>query len=209
MSESGIFDSLKNQWKQQDPIETTEQKIDLSALRGIIKQRMKKQNKQIMGYFWMTLTMHIGVYAVLGHVGIRWGMNDLLIAAISIFGILVTIPFTWMLMKKFKQMASNRAVYEEPESLKAYIQRKRQFLSDFFHFKSIYEWFIIPVHSALGVFISFYLCVPGGVSQFPEVAVVIYLLTLAFCIYAIHGENRSNFKKPIQEMDEILMEFRD
>lgn len=209
MSESGIFDSLKNQWKQQDPIETTEQKIDLSALRGIIKQRMKKQNKQIMGYFWMTLTMHIGVYAVLGHVGIRWGMNDLLIAAISIFGILVTIPFTWMLMKKFKQMASNRAVYEEPESLKAYIQRKRQFLSDFFHFKSIYEWFIIPVHSALGVFISFYLWVPGGVSQYSEVAVVIYLLTLAFCIYAIHGENRSNFKKPIQEMDEILMEFRD
>ncbi|MEB2777670.1 hypothetical protein SYJ56_20310 [Algoriphagus sp. D3-2-R+10] len=209
MSESSIFDSLKNQWKQQDPIETNAQKIDLYALHGIIKLRMKKQNKQIMGYFWMTLTMHIGVYAVLGHVGIRWGMNDLLIAAISIFGILVTIPFTWMLMKKFKQMASNRAENEEPESLKAYIQRKRQFLSDFFHFKSIYEWFIIPVHSALGVFISFYLWVPGGVGQYQEVAAAIYLVTLASCIYAIHSENRNNFKKPIQEMDEILSEFRD
>lgn len=207
MSESNIFDSLKNQWKQQDPVETNVQEIDLSALQSIIKQRMKKQNKQIMGYFWMTLTMHIVVYAVLGHVGIKWGMNDLLIAGISIFGILVTIPFTWVLMKKFKQMASNRTENDQPESLKAYIQRKRQFLSDFFHFKSIYEWFIIPVHSALGIFISFYLWVPGGVSQYPDVAAAIYLVTLVSCIYAIQVENRNNFKKPIQEIDEILMEY--
>jgi hypothetical protein len=81
-------------------------------------------------------------------------------------------------------------------------------LLSFYRFKKWYELILIPLASAIGVFILFKLYVPGGVQAHWTGAVMTFAITLISCALAIRTENRKNFREPLEQFDRVLAEFR-
>ena len=57
-----------------------------------------------MRYCWASFTLQIIVYALLSHVIVKY-WSDTEVLGLSILGILLFLPFTIMLMNKFKSIA--------------------------------------------------------------------------------------------------------
>ena len=57
-----------------------------------------------MRYFWASFTLQIIVYALLSHVSVKY-WSDTEVLGLSILGILLFLPFTIMLINKFKSIA--------------------------------------------------------------------------------------------------------
>jgi hypothetical protein len=81
-------------------------------------------------------------------------------------------------------------------------------LESFFTFKKRYEMVLIPLSAAIGVLLIFLLYVPGGVSEHLLGAFITYVLTLLSCYLAIRSENKKNFVQPLDQLGEILNEYK-
>ena len=99
-----ILDECKKQWVEKKNDFTTQEPYDEATLNTIIRSRMKKQNKVVMQYFWASFALQILVYALLCHVIVKHWSNAQIVFT-SIAGILLFIPFTTVMMKKFKRLA--------------------------------------------------------------------------------------------------------
>jgi hypothetical protein len=199
------LDDLKKQWSV-NSTDTDTEKYNEESIKSVINKMMKKQNNTIMKYFWGSFTLQIIVYAMLSHVIVRyWGNVQVVIG--SILGIIIFMPFTWIMMKKFKKLAIAKSNGASMQSIRQYVEHQRTILSGFFKFKIHYEWVLIPLSSALGVWLVFELFFPGGVEAFINGALITYALTLISCYAAIRSENRKRFIEPLNQMDEILREY--
>lgn len=168
---------------------------------------MKKQNNLIFRYFWATFTVHILVYALLSHVLIRYGANtDILL--LSLTGFLVTVPFTAVMLKRYKQMAVSSVHRKSADTIYTCVSQQRSRVAAFYTFKKRYEIVLIPLLSAIGVILVFNLYFPGGVKAFPAGALVTYILTLLSCFLAIRNENKKYFIRPLQELQAILDDYK-
>src|SRR5690606_4089502 len=142
---------------------------DKDSFERIVRSRVRKHTNTAMQYFWASFVLQIIVYALLSHVIIRyWQDSDILYSAIA--GFLLFIPFTVILMKRFKAIATTRPGIQSSgvaveNSLHHYISRRRGLLDSFYRFKKWYELLLIPFASAIGVFITFKLYIPGGVQE--------------------------------------------
>lgn len=165
------------------------------------------KNKNIaMQYFWASFTLQILVYAMLCHVVIRyWGQHDIKIAALT--GIALYIPFTLMLLKKYKRIAETRLMEKVDDSLYNNIVFCRQELGSFYRFKKRYEIILVPLSAAIGVFVTFELYLPGGVAAHPIAAVITLIAALLSCLYAVRLENEKNFRQPLARFQQMLDEF--
>lgn len=200
------LDDLKQKWTANNAI-TSFGTYNETEMNQIIRSRIKKQNSRIMQYFWATFTFHITIYALLSHVVIKyWAMNEVLYPAI--FGIAITIPFTSFMMKRYKEMAITKIAGNGLESVHDYVKKQQNLLSDFFTFKKRYEFILIPLNAAIGVYIVFELFVPGGVAAFPIGAAVTFVGTLLSCVAAIRMENKKNFAQPLQDLQVLLDDYR-
>jgi hypothetical protein len=199
------FDVLKKQWGSSFAVPRT---IPVTELRQVIKLRVKNNLKASMHYFWASLAMQIFMYSMLTHVLIKYGIVNQIysVGALAILGMLLYIPFTIMLMKKFKAIARLSTDGSDKESIYTYVLRKRNLLEGFFIFKRRYERVLIPIAVAIAVWILFSL-VASPEAVFTPAALSIYLLSLAGCYLAIRAENRKNFEGPIHEMNALLKEF--
>ncbi len=202
------LDDYKNKWCKHRPVVASEDRYDLKSFKNMIRIRIKKQNNRIFGYFWTAFALQNIFYGLLCYVMIRYG-SDLLIFVISLAGILITIPFTVYMMKRYKQLAVNKLNRDSNASIYEYINRQRDLLLDFFKFKKAYEWILIPFSTAIGVALVFDLFVPGGVLASLETAIFLFLLTVASCFFAIRSENRKYFIQPLDHLEAILDEFQD
>jgi hypothetical protein len=200
------LDALKNTWQEKND-STKKEFYNHETFNKMIQQRIKKQRRMMMRYFWGAFTFHIIVFAMLSHVIIRyWSDNIVLILAVT--GLILTIPFTTVMMKRYKRLARINYRNKSFESLQEYISKQKEILSGFFRFKQRYEFMLIPLQAAIGVFITFRLFVPGGVTEHILGALITYGITLWSCIAAIRNENKKNFIQPLQDMDRILDEYK-
>lgn len=206
------FDKLKKKWDEDQAANPNPGTYDRNSFEKIVRSRVKKHTNTAMQYFWASFVLQIIVYALLSHVIIRyWQDSDILYSAIA--GVLLFIPFTVILMKKFKAIAVAKPKVQssgevDQNSLHRAIARRRDLLDSFYRFKKWYELLLIPFASAIGVFITFKLYIPGGVQEHQSAAIIALALTLASCAWAIRAEDRKNFREPIDHLDRILEEFR-
>ncbi len=202
------MEHFKENWKNQNPAGTS--LLDRNALEKIYRNRSGKQKNLVMQYFWAAFTYHLIVYALLSHLIIRyWTDTELTLAGFA--GLLMFIPFTWMLMNKYKRMAVAKPGNngDAGAMLKDYLQHQHQLLQEFFRFKNRYEIFLVPLSCGLLTWIIFQLFLPGGVAGFPVAAILLFLLSAGACTLAIRAENRRNFMVPLKNYQEMIMEMEE
>jgi hypothetical protein len=203
------LDQFKKHWEQSGkvPADHREGLLDEAALRKIITSRVRKHTKASFGYFWASLALQIGIYALFSHLVIKyWSQTQILV--LSLLGILLYLPFTIVLMRNFKRVARGRLQGSEQSSIHDYLSEQHQLLHRFFTFKKRYEMMLIPFSAAIAVVLIFTLYVPGGVRAFPLGAFVTYSLTLLSCYWAIRNENKKSFIEPLQRLQAILQEYQ-
>jgi hypothetical protein len=162
---------------------------------NIIRKRTTQHTRESFQYFWASFVMQIIVYALLSHVLIKnFGNGMIMIPAAA--GILLYIPFTIMIMNKFKTMAISKS-----DSISAHVQKQYQLLESFYKFKRRYELILIPLISLIGTFITFQLFVPGF---YLKAEIIVFFITLASCIIAIRAENKKSFDIPLSKLRLIL-----
>lgn len=201
------LDQMKNRWQQKEAASASPQTYTGITLGEMIRKRVSAHTKESMKYFWASFTLELIVYGLLAHVIIKYGQNSTILY-LSIAGILLYIPFTVVLMRKFKKLAINRPVAQETgESIHCFIKEQLGLLRSFYRFKKWYEIFLIPISCALGVFLVFELYFTGGVREYAGSAVTTFLLSLFSCAAAIYTENRKSFTAPIAQLQDLLKEF--
>ena len=200
------LEDFKKTWENK--CQVSAKAYDQTALKNIIRSRTQKSMSVAMRYFWASFSLQILVYALLTHVIVKYGSDP----ETLIFGtgcILLFVPFTVMLMRKFKRMASTRPDESNSgSSLRSYVQQQYSLLHDFYTFKKWYEFLLIPLASAIGIFLTFKLYVPGGVFAYIPTAIVIFIVTLVSCALAIISENKKSFEQPLGELQKIIEEFK-
>ncbi|GAB3507878.1 hypothetical protein GCM10027341_43060 [Spirosoma knui] len=201
------LDELKKKWNTDAPSLSASAPYDQAGLLAITRARSARQVNRTIRYFWASLTLQIIVYGLLSHLFIRfWGVST--VQWLCLAGVLLYLPFTIVLMRQFKRVALASPVQTDTDvSVQARIQQQYNSLTAFYRFKRSYEYVLVPLSTALGVWLTFMLFVPGGVLQHPAGAAVTYLLSLLSCVWAIRQENHNQFKQPLQNLEKILNEF--
>lgn len=182
--------SLKNEWLLQ------------------VKQRARKTLNTGLQFFWASFIYQMIIYALLAHILIKYH-QDTTTLWVSFICLLLYIPFLIVLLKKYKAMAvaETKNIRTGNVSMKEYILEQYKLLSRFFRFKVWYETILVPLSSAYFVWIFFRLYIPGGLKSYPIAAGVFFLCILTACTLAIFLENKRNFKKPLKEFEEILLDL--
>lgn len=203
------LDELKKKWESMPGIPPNLKTYDRQTLETIFKSRLKKYKNAAMSYFWSAFVMQIIVYALLCHIIIRY-WSDGEAFWLSIAGIFLFLPFTVILMRKFKAMAvTHLQEGDDPEkTLYHYVLRHHTLLLSFYRFKKVYEWILIPLASIIGIVLTFKLYVPGSIAAHPVGAAIILVITLLSCALAIRSENKKKFELPLHRLKQILDEFR-
>jgi hypothetical protein len=180
----------------------------VESFKSLVRVRVKKQNKMIFGYFWSAFALQNILYGLLCFVLIQYGYQPL-IFILCLAGILITLPFTVYMMKRYKQLAKGKLNRDSDASIYDYVRRQRDLLLDFFKFKKSYEIMLVPLSSAIGVVLTFELFVPGGVLEYAQGAMIAFVLTFLSCMFAIRSENQKNFIRPLEDLQDILDEYLD
>jgi hypothetical protein len=203
------MEQLKNKWAQRNTSFTAAGSYDQATLQKIIKSRIGKQQHISMQYFWASLTLQIIVYALLTHVAIKY-RADTAVLGVAFFCMMLYIPFTIMLLRKFKRMAVLKMEGQHAAGLPIYeyVMQQHELLVSFYSFKRKYELFLIPLSSAILIWIFFRIYLPGGITTYPIGAFLCFLFTLGSCIAAIVAENKKRFKRPIYQLEEILQDLK-
>src|SRR6185437_14509439 len=170
------LEELKVKWEQNEK-EPYSSAYSHTAFDKLINDRIKKETRKSFQYFWAAFTLQIIVYALLCHVIAKyWHQTEIVYFALG--GICLYIPFTAVLLGKFKKLATEKlsVTKDGTASLREDISRQRNVLGSFYHFKKWYEIFLVPLSSALAVFLIFELYVPGGFNQNVRGAAITFIL---------------------------------
>lgn len=203
------LDELKNRWDQNKTAFSGSATLDQESLQHIYKSRIRKQKNSVMQYFWGSFTLQIIVYALLSHVAVRY-WSDTPVLVMSIFCILLYVPFTFMLLHKYKRMAVLKVDDQHTPGMAVYtyVIRQYELLSGFYRFKKRYEIILIPLSTAIMIWIFFRIFIPGGIMSYPVGALLTFLITMISCIAAIVAENRKNFRQPLMQLENILQDLK-
>jgi len=201
------LEELKKEWEAKGSATSRQQPYDEKSFGKIIKARVKKQTNTSMKYFWASFALQIVVYGLLSHVIVKY-WSDTNMVIIGLTGILLYVPFTIVLMRKFKGMAVTRLMDQTDASLQQYVSKHHDLLQSFYRFKKRYEFFLIPLSSIIGVWLVFKLYVPGGVAAYPSGAVITFGITIISCVIAIWSENKKSFEEPLSQLQQVLDEFK-
>jgi hypothetical protein len=201
------LEELKEIWQQTGNVER--KAVTQPSLEKLIKIRVSKHTKNSLGYFWASFTLQIIVYALFFHVILKYGQTATVLYT-SIGGVVLYIPFTIMLLRTFKKIATEKPLIQSDidTSLYDFVSHQQALLRTFYHFKKWYEGFSIPLSCLVGVFLVFELYVPGGVNEYRQGATITFLVSLASCIAAIYAENKKSFILPIKQLQAVLEEFK-
>jgi len=200
------LEELKKEWGLKSRV-VSQQAYDEKTFHKVVKSRVKKHTSASMKYFWASFALQLIVYGLLSHVIVKyWPETGMVV--LSLAGILLYIPFTIVLMKKFKSMAATKLTDQTSSSMQAYVTRYHDLLQSFYRFKKRYELFLIPLSSVIGVWLVFTLYVPGGVGAYPSGAMIALGITLISCVMAIWSENKKSFEVPLKQLRQVLDEFQ-
>lgn len=202
------MENFKKRWVEDSIAPRNAPPLDKTSLHKTLKQRANKQMKINMQYFWASFTLQIIVYSYLSHVIIKhW--DDSFLTLVGLFCISLYIPFTVILLRKFKTMASLRSgdQYSSGLPIQEYIQQHQRLLLSFYKFKKGYEIILVILSTAIMTWMVFRIYVPEGVGGHPVSALSIFSISLLCCIAAIRAENKKHFKDPLLQLQTLLNEF--
>lgn len=172
-----------------------------AQFQKVIKSRASKHSNEGFKYFWLSFVMQIILYAVLCHLFIRhFGNYSVMLPAA--LGILVYIPFTVVLMRKFKSIAVLK-----DSSIKSYIQKQYDLLNSFYRFKLRYELLSVPLTTMVCIALTFELTVPGGVIENFSAASAVFVVSIIACIASVKHENEKRFDIPLSNLRLILKDM--
>ena len=203
-----MCNELKRIWKNQERA-GSQSKFDASSFQKLIKVRMKTHTNRVMKYFWSSFALEMGVFALLCHVVVRYWDFESPLFIVSLLGILLPIPFTFMLMKKFKAMAVARPGDGSASSLYRWVRERHDLLNSFYRFKRNYERFLIPLSTVIGCYLVFELYVPGDGLGYWNVFWIMVVITIISCAVALRRENKVHFEEPLHQYRILLTEFED
>lgn len=202
------MEDLKKSWEKGIDAGKLNAFLNKDSLHRIVKQRSNQQRNISMKYFWGSFALQIIVYAFLTHVIIRfWSDPAVTLPAGLLF--LMYIPFTYILMQKFKALAVLRTNDRHSAGLpiREYVRQQHQLLSSFYQFKKKYEAVLGVVSILIMIWIPFRIWVPGGVQEYPVTALVIFLSTWIPCALIVRNENTKYFKRPIRRLELVLYDL--
>lgn len=203
------LEELKTKWTEKESAAPAQPAYDPASLEKIMKHRVHRHTKTSFQYFWASFALQVLVYSLLSHVIVKY-WQDTTIVGYAIAGVLLFLPFTIMLMRKFKGLASTKlsAPGNEINTLYNYVLHQQTQLRSFYNFKRWYELILTPLSAATGIVLTFLLYVPGGVEAHWTGAIITFVVTLLSCIVAIRSENKKSFEEPIGQLQLILDEFK-
>lgn len=194
------LDEAKNLW-QNTKQQTDQPALNKAEVENIIKLRIKKEKKSAAGYFWLSFTYQIMIYAFTCHLIIKyWG--DSQVTILSAVGVLLYVPLTVMLMQKFKAMFNPSA--QQNNDIQSNVKNQFTLLSQFFSFKKRFDFVSLPLTSVILTGIIFMLYVPGGVEANITGAAITCVLTLLIYGVAAWFENKKHFIHPLNRLRFIL-----
>ena len=202
------MEELRKSWEKGTSTGTVNGFLNKDALHRIIKEKSNQQRNINMHYFWGAFALQLVVYAYLSHVAIRY-WTDTVLLSLAVLLIVVNIPFTAVLMKKFKAMAVLKTNDSHLAGLpiREYIQRQHDLLSSFYRFKKRYEIVFGLMSMLILIWIPFRIYVPGGVEAYPITALMIFLVTWISCALIVRNENKRYFKRPLRRLELILYDL--
>ena len=194
------LDEVKNLWKQ-----NASQIADIPLLKedvaDVINTRVKKEKNSIAGYFWLSFTFHIIIYSFGSYLLVKY-FGDTQIVVLTAIGVLLYIPLTIILMRKFKSLY--KPGYAPDENIHAYVGRQYKTLSEFFTFKKRFDLASVPLTSVILTGILFKLYVPGGTGvHLPAALATCIAMMLAYGMGA-WAENKKHFTIPLKRLRFLL-----
>lgn len=199
------LDEMKEKWSNKSD---TSVSYTSPNLFDVIRKRMRVHTRESMKYFWASFTYQIIVYALYTHVLLKY-FDDPMTVMLSTLGIVAYIPFTHMLMRKFKQLAISKPINTGVSPIHAFVEQKKKVLQSFFRFKRRYELFLVPLSTLFGTLLVFRIYVPGGPFDNMNGVWTTVAITLLACFFAIKKENAKSFHTPLAELDKLLTEFEE
>jgi len=193
------LDDAKNLW--QNTNEVNQPALNKAAVENIIRARIKKEKKSAADYFWLSFAYQILIYAFASHLIIKyWGDGRMMLLCAA--GVLLYIPLTVILMRKFKAMLNPPA--QRVANIQGNVKNQYTLLSQFFSFKKRFELLSLPLTSVILTGIIFMLYVPGGVEANLTGAAITCIVTLLIYSAAAWFENKKHFVHPLNRLKFIL-----
>lgn len=194
------FDTVRDFWQDAN-LGTNPTLFIKEEVEDIINLRIKKEKKAIAGYFWLSLAFQILIYSFASHLVIKyWGDQQIML--LSVAGILLYIPLTLILLKKFKAMY--HPLVQNELDIHSNIKNQYRLLGQFFSFKKKFDLVSIPLTAVILTGILFKLYVPGGTEAYPTGSAIVCAGTILIYGVAAWFENKKHFIKPLRRLRSIL-----
>nr|WP_294944038.1 hypothetical protein [uncultured Mucilaginibacter sp.] len=194
------LDDVKNLW-QKNTFQPTDTSLTKEDVAEAIKVRAKKEKNSIAEYFWLSLTFHIIIYSFSSYLLIKY-RGAAQITVLTAIGVLLYIPLTIILMRKFKALYKPAEV--AGDNIRTYVGKQYKTLSEFFAFKKRFDMASVPLTSIILTGILFKLYVPGGVQQHLPAALAACLAMLLVYAVAAWAENKKHFTIPLKRLRFLL-----
>ncbi|MEO6167523.1 MAG: hypothetical protein ABIO46_10895 [Chitinophagales bacterium] len=199
------FEDLRKCWQENTSRNDSADTLSKESVEKVIRSRIRREKNTVMQYFWASFAYQVLIYAFASHLIIKfWGDGELMLLAFC--GTMLYIPFTILLMKKFKAM-SIRATDNldfSGQDIRSSVKNQYVLLADFFRFKKMFEWLAIPLSCLIMVLIVFKLYVPGEIEEHVTGAIISFLALLSCFAAAIYFQNRKRFIAPLRQLKLIL-----
>jgi len=198
------LDQIRDFWQSnQEPGTASYNKQEIDK---VIKSRIIREKKGIAEYFWVAFVFQVMLYSFACHLTIKY-WNDVSISLLCAAGIIMYLPLTVVLMRKFKAMLVPRIGLAT--DIRTGVENQRKLLQSFFTFKKRFDLVSIPVNSFILVMILFKLYVPGGIEQNLFWSIVSFVLLVLMYAIAAWFENKKHFIQPIERFSVMLEDIKD
>ena len=201
-----IFDEIQKSWSLGKEQSRESLALNEDSVKRMIVPRVKRERNRVFAYFWSAYFWQLAVYASFTHLVFRfWG--DWETVLISLTGIILYLPFTTVLIRKYSRMAQQDNHFAA-ESMYDNVQKQYVLLREFFHFKRRFDWVGIPVTCLILAATVFKLWVPGGWIENQTGAIVVFVCALmAFGVAAIF-ENKKSFTRPMEALQMVMKDMK-
>lgn len=202
------FEDIRKCWQENMVSDAGADLLSKESVERMIRTRVRKQQTIVLQYFWASFTYQVLIYAFASHLIIKfWGDDQVLL--LSLGGALLYIPFTVILMTRFKAMypSANDQAASSVQNIAENVKKQHALLLQFFRFKKRFEWLAIPLSSSIMVLIVFKLYVNGGIEKYPTGGVASFLVLLTCFITAVYFENKKHFIQPLRQLELILKDL--
>lgn len=200
------FEDIKQIWECEHNKVENLQAYDENAIETVIKNRIKLHKNTVMKYFWTTFILQLTVYAIFSHLFVKSLFSDNILWPCLIV-IILFIPFTTVLLKKYKAIAVTNLNNNSGSSIKQFLHEHKSHLESFYKFKKRYELILVPVCSAITVIIYFQKFVNYVSSYKWIIALIIFTSSSLIWYVLIKWQNKKSFQDPLSQIDSTINEF--